>query len=146
MGPSGLDIGVSSLARSRGHGQSAKKMAFLCSSLPSYSSIPIFSKSNTHGFRSSSSCRLRLRPISTSHVLAPSIDRSTIVISETVSEEELWAAACLRVRTFNELNPSSYNIQVSSCPCYICLVSLCLDCGSCHVLAVIGLKVLCSLC
>ncbi|KAF8045814.1 hypothetical protein N665_4382s0002 [Sinapis alba] len=86
-------------------------MAFLCSSLPSCSSIAIFSKSNTDGFRSSPSCRFRLRPISASHILAPAIDRSAIVISETVSENELWAAACLRVRTFNELNPSSYNIQ-----------------------------------
>ncbi|KAF3488767.1 hypothetical protein F2Q69_00057516 [Brassica cretica] len=85
-------------------------MAFLCSPLPSCS-VAIFSKSNTDGFRSSPSCRLRLRPISASHILAPAIDRSAMVISETVSEDELWAAACLRVWTFNELNPSSYNIQ-----------------------------------
>ncbi|WZZ76267.1 hypothetical protein YC2023_087637 [Brassica napus] len=106
-------------------------MAFLCSPLPSCS-VAIFSKSNTDGFRSSPSCRLRLRPISASHILAPAIDRSAMVISETVSEDELWAAACLRVRTFNELNPSSYNIQVSSSPYYICLVSLVLDFGSVH--------------
>lgn len=108
-----------------------QKMAFLCSPLPSCS-VAIFSKSNTDGFRSSPSCRLRLRPISASHILAPAIDRSAMVISETVSEDELWAAACLRVWTFNELNPSSYNIQVSSSPYYICLVSLVLDFGSVH--------------
>lgn len=93
-------------------------MAFLCSSLPSSScSIAIFNDSNTYGFRSSPSIpsrRFRLRPVSASHVCAPAIDRSTIVISETASEDELWAAACLRVRTFNEFNPSAYNIQVSS--------------------------------
>ncbi|KAG5414202.1 hypothetical protein IGI04_001769 [Brassica rapa subsp. trilocularis] len=41
------------------------------------------------------------------------IDKSTIVISETASEDELWAEACLRVGTFNELNHSSYNIQIT---------------------------------
>ncbi|KFK29330.1 hypothetical protein AALP_AA7G119700 [Arabis alpina] len=54
---------------------------------------------------------LRLRPIAASSICVPLIDRSTFIVSETVSEEELWAAACLRVRTFNKLNPSSYNIQ-----------------------------------
>ncbi|ESQ54454.1 hypothetical protein EUTSA_v10025984mg [Eutrema salsugineum] len=89
-------------------------MAFLCSSLPSSCSIAIFGESNTDRFRSSPSipsCRFRLRPVNASHICAPAIDRSTIVISETASEDELWAAACLRVRTFNELNPSAYNIQ-----------------------------------
>ena len=108
-------------------------MAFLCSSSLPSCSVAIFSKSNTDGFRSSPSYRLRLRPISASHILAPAIDRSAIVISETVSEDELWAAACLRVRTFNELNPSSFNIQVSSSPYYICLVSLVLDFGSVYI-------------
>ncbi|CAG7887900.1 unnamed protein product [Brassica rapa] len=47
-------------------------------------------------------------------VVTPAIiDKSTIVISETASEDELWAEACLRVGTFNELNHSSYNIQVN---------------------------------
>uniref|UniRef100_A0A1J3DRF2 N-acetyltransferase domain-containing protein n=1 Tax=Noccaea caerulescens TaxID=107243 RepID=A0A1J3DRF2_NOCCA len=90
-------------------------MAFLSSSLPSSScSIAIFNDSNTYGFRSSPSIpsrRFRFSPVYASHVCAPAIDRSTIVISETASEDELWAAACLRVRTFNEFDPSAYNIQ-----------------------------------
>ncbi|EOA18509.1 hypothetical protein CARUB_v10007061mg, partial [Capsella rubella] len=47
----------------------------------------------------------RFRPVTaSSHICAPSIDKSTFFVSETVSEDELWAAPCLRVRTFNELN------------------------------------------
>ncbi|XP_010438511.1 PREDICTED: uncharacterized protein LOC104722104 [Camelina sativa] len=85
-------------------------MAFLCSSLPSSSSsIAIFSES-TRLSLSSPSSRFRFHPAA-SHVCAPAIDKSTFVISESVSEDELWAAACLRVRTFNEFNPSAYNIQ-----------------------------------
>ncbi|CDY19011.1 BnaC01g20570D [Brassica napus] len=71
----------------------------------------LLSVTQTHGLRSSPSCSLRLPPISDSHICAPAIDRSAIVISETVSEEELCASTCLRVGTFNELNPSSYDIQ-----------------------------------
>lgn len=97
---------------------SPPKMAFLCSSLPSSCSIAIFSDSDTDLSSRSSlsipSWRFRLRPVSASQICVPSIDRSTFVVSETVSEDELWAAASLRVRTFNEFNPSSYNIQVSS--------------------------------
>ncbi|XP_010536949.1 PREDICTED: uncharacterized protein LOC104811821 isoform X2 [Tarenaya hassleriana] len=55
--------------------------------------------------------RLRRRPIVASHVCVPAIDKSMLVVSETLSEDELWAAACLRVRTFNEFNASAYNIQ-----------------------------------
>ncbi|VVB15753.1 unnamed protein product [Arabis nemorensis] len=88
-------------------------MAFLCSSLPSSCSVSIFSDSSTDVSRLIPSCRLRfrLRPVAASNVCVPSIDSSTFIVSETVSEDELWAAACLRVRTFNELNPSAYNIQ-----------------------------------
>ncbi|AEE85424.1 GNAT domain [Arabidopsis thaliana x Arabidopsis arenosa] len=91
-------------------------MAFLCSSLPSSSSIAIFGDPNTDGssrsYLSIPSLKLRFRPVAaSSHICAPAIDKSTFVISESVSEDELWAAACLRVRTFNELNPSAYNIQ-----------------------------------
>ncbi|XP_010433270.1 PREDICTED: uncharacterized protein LOC104717417 [Camelina sativa] len=89
-------------------------MAFLCSSLPSSSSMAIFSESTTDVTSRLSlsipSLRFRFRPAA-SHICAPAIDKSTFVVSETVSEDELWAAACLRVRTFNEFNPSAYNIQ-----------------------------------
>lgn len=41
------------------------------------------------------------------------IDKSLLHISEANSEAELWAAACLRVRSFYEFKDDSFGIQVS---------------------------------
>lgn len=57
--------------------------------------------------------RKRLRPLFASHICAPTIDKSLLVFAETASEHQLWAAACLRVRSFYEFDPSAYAIQVS---------------------------------
>ncbi|GAV90912.1 Acetyltransf_1 domain-containing protein [Cephalotus follicularis] len=57
----------------------------------------------------------RLRPIAASHVCTTEeslwIDKSSLIIAETVSEDELWASACLRVRSFYEFEPSTYGVQ-----------------------------------
>ncbi|PIN22089.1 Histone acetyltransferase [Handroanthus impetiginosus] len=39
------------------------------------------------------------------------IDRSLLSVSETCSEDELWAAACLRVRTFYNFNEQTFGIE-----------------------------------
>ncbi|KAG8372473.1 hypothetical protein BUALT_Bualt12G0069800 [Buddleja alternifolia] len=39
------------------------------------------------------------------------IDRSLLSVSETRSESELWAAACLRVRTFYDFNQQTFGIE-----------------------------------
>ncbi|KAK1388294.1 Acyl-CoA N-acyltransferases (NAT) superfamily protein [Heracleum sosnowskyi] len=39
------------------------------------------------------------------------IDKSTLNISEAVSEAELWAASALRVRSFYDFKPSSFGIE-----------------------------------
>ncbi|XP_022134834.1 uncharacterized protein LOC111007009 [Momordica charantia] len=39
------------------------------------------------------------------------VDKSKLRVSEGTSEAELWAAACLRVRTFNKFRPNSYGIE-----------------------------------
>ncbi|KAI4363783.1 hypothetical protein MLD38_019955 [Melastoma candidum] len=44
----------------------------------------------------------------TSH-LRHVVDKSLIKVSEAFAEEELWAAACLRVRSFNLFNPSTFS-------------------------------------
>ncbi|KAJ6923556.1 hypothetical protein NC652_017014 [Populus alba x Populus x berolinensis] len=63
-------------------------------------------------YRYSPSRRLCLCPISATHVVTPHhIDKSSLTISETSSEDQLWAAACLRVRSFNEFKPSTFGIQ-----------------------------------
>lgn len=41
------------------------------------------------------------------------IDKSFLNLAEAFSEEELWAAACLRIRSFYEFRPSAYGIRVS---------------------------------
>ncbi|XP_024025707.1 uncharacterized protein LOC21405807 isoform X2 [Morus notabilis] len=63
--------------------------------------------------------RLRCRPIAASSLctdnqtIPPSsaIDRSAVSVAEAFSEDQLWAAASLRVRSFYEFNPSSYRIE-----------------------------------
>ncbi|XP_024458705.1 uncharacterized protein LOC7465991 isoform X4 [Populus trichocarpa] len=56
--------------------------------------------------------RLCLYPISATRVVTPHhIDKSSLTISETSSEDQLWAAACLRVRSFHEFKPSTFGIQ-----------------------------------
>ncbi|KAI3444093.1 hypothetical protein Pfo_000758 [Paulownia fortunei] len=39
------------------------------------------------------------------------INRSLLSVSETCSETELWAAACLRVRTFYDFNQQTFGIE-----------------------------------
>ncbi|XP_034926828.1 GCN5-related N-acetyltransferase 7, chloroplastic isoform X2 [Populus alba] len=68
-------------------------------------------------YRYSPSRRLCLCPISATHVVTPHhIDKSSLTISETSSEDQLWAAARLRVRSFNEFKPSTFGIQLLSLP------------------------------
>lgn len=59
----------------------------------------------------------RQRPIASSHLSSTldtnPIDKSFLNLAEAFSEEELWAAACLRVRSFYEFRPSAYGIRVS---------------------------------
>nr|DAD31672.1 TPA_asm: hypothetical protein HUJ06_010523 [Nelumbo nucifera] len=66
-------------------------------------------------FLSSRRCQGLSRPIITSQLCTQelvTIDRSALVVAEAFSEEQLWAAACLRVRSFNEFQ-ESYGVQVS---------------------------------
>ncbi|XP_021865381.2 uncharacterized protein [Spinacia oleracea] len=39
------------------------------------------------------------------------IDQSALVVEEAVSEEALWAAACLRIRTFNEFKEDTFRVE-----------------------------------
>ncbi|XP_039164124.1 uncharacterized protein LOC104436722 isoform X1 [Eucalyptus grandis] len=39
------------------------------------------------------------------------VDRSLLEFEEASSDDELWAASCLRVRTFNQFNPSTYAVE-----------------------------------
>lgn len=55
--------------------------------------------------------------VSSSDVCVPQepliIDKSALIVNEAVSEDELWAAACLRIRTFNEFKfkPDAFGIE-----------------------------------
>lgn len=96
-------------------------MAVLSSSLPSLSPS-LSSSSNLSSPRicsSSSSYPLRrrlLQPlVAASELCSPQtfrIDKSSLVVAETVSEDQLRAAACLRIRSFHKFRPS-YGIDVS---------------------------------
>lgn len=53
--------------------------------------------------------------VSSSDVCIPEvsliIDKSALIVREAVSDDELWAAACLRIRTFNEFKQESVGIE-----------------------------------
>ncbi|XP_015883297.3 GCN5-related N-acetyltransferase 7, chloroplastic isoform X2 [Ziziphus jujuba] len=59
-------------------------------------------------------CRL---PITASHLCTHShtfpstFDRSLVTIDEAFSDDQLWAAACLRVRSFYHFQPNSFGVQ-----------------------------------
>lgn len=64
--------------------------------------------------------RFPLRPITPLHVCTPhhqedslSIDKSSLIVDETTAEDQLWAAACLRVRSFHQFDPDSFGVLVS---------------------------------
>ncbi|XP_023531979.1 uncharacterized protein LOC111794081 isoform X2 [Cucurbita pepo subsp. pepo] len=55
---------------------------------------------------------IRVSNVST-HQRTITVDKSKLRVSEATSKDELWAAACLRVRTFNQFRPDSYDIDFS---------------------------------
>ncbi|XVF34300.1 hypothetical protein REPUB_Repub18cG0047700 [Reevesia pubescens] len=62
--------------------------------------------------------RIRVLPVAaatTTHHQQQSIpidkSNSSLIVAETASEDQLWAAACLRVRSFYDFQASSYDIQ-----------------------------------
>ncbi|XP_021616854.1 uncharacterized protein LOC110618109 isoform X4 [Manihot esculenta] len=67
---------------------------------------------NSTGFlQQSTSRRFHIRTVGASQVCTPhEVDKSSLIIAETEAEDELWAASCLRVRSFYEFTPSSYGI------------------------------------
>lgn len=61
----------------------------------------------------STSKPLRHFPSVASHQAQIVLDRPAIAVAEAVSEAELWAAACLRVRSFYDFDPTTYAVEVS---------------------------------
>lgn len=63
--------------------------------------------------------RRLITAVASSHLCNPEtptkLDKSALRLAEAVSEDELWAAACLRIRSFNDFRPS-VGVEVSS-PC-----------------------------
>ncbi|XVF88061.1 hypothetical protein PTKIN_Ptkin19aG0018900 [Pterospermum kingtungense] len=60
--------------------------------------------------------RFRFQPVAAAttthhHQQSIPIDKSALIVAETASEDQLWAAACLRVRSFYGFQTSSYGIQ-----------------------------------
>lgn len=68
---------------------------------------------------SSASLLVRRRPITACQVCTHNealnrVDKSTLNVAEGFAEDELWAAACLRVRSFYQFKPTMFGLQV--CP------------------------------
>ncbi|XP_044463168.1 uncharacterized protein LOC123194087 [Mangifera indica] len=58
------------------------------------------------------------RPTTALHVCTPphhpgfiSVDKASLIVDETTSDDQLWAAACLRVRCFYEFEPNTFAVQ-----------------------------------
>ncbi|KAM1196169.1 hypothetical protein ACFX13_023131 [Malus domestica] len=65
---------------------------------------------------STASLLVRRRPTTACHVCTPKeavhrVDPSALTLAESLSENELWAAACLRVRSFYQFKPSTFGLQ-----------------------------------
>lgn len=97
-------------------------MAVLKSPPPLLLSPPYYpattSSSSSPYFHLSFHATSRRRPItavaSSSHLCNPTkLDKSALKLAEAVSEDELWAAARLRIRTFNDFSPSVVGVEVS---------------------------------
>ena len=103
----------------------------LVSSTPC-SSPPQFPISDRYPWRTSTPCcltismatssrrlHLRCRPISAvcteNQTIPPcTIDHSTVSVAEAFAEDQLWAAACLRVRSFYDFQTASFCVEVST--------------------------------
>ncbi|XP_021818845.1 uncharacterized protein LOC110760824 isoform X2 [Prunus avium] len=65
---------------------------------------------------SPASLRVRRRPVTACQLCTHKqsvrqFDQSTLTVAEGSSESELWAAACLRVRSFYHFKPSMFGLQ-----------------------------------
>ncbi|GKV18172.1 hypothetical protein SLEP1_g28593 [Rubroshorea leprosula] len=87
-------------------------------SLPIASPSPRWCPSCHQPSASATSLLISLRPVAASQVCPSThqpqpilIDKSSLIVSEAASEDQFWAAASLRVRTFYNFQPSSYGIQ-----------------------------------
>jgi len=87
-------------------------LSFLCSCppvIPSSSWFPL--TSNTTAF--SINHRFQIHSSDSTNIFTQKLDTSLLSITESFYEDELWAAACLRVRSFNQFRPDAFGIRVS---------------------------------
>lgn len=94
---------------------SSSSVNFLSPLLYSFTSSPPLPSSNLT-FSLSSSRRFTKLSVSSSEVCdAPQqpliVDQSALLVEEAVSEDALWAAARLRIRTFNEYKEDSFGLE-----------------------------------
>ncbi|WCJ30195.1 Acyl-CoA N-acyltransferases (NAT) superfamily protein [Euphorbia peplus] len=61
-------------------------------------------------YSQSLSRRFPIRPITACHICTPpELDKSSLIIAPTQAEDQLWAASCLRVRSFHNIHSSTYD-------------------------------------
>ncbi|TXG60933.1 hypothetical protein EZV62_012296 [Acer yangbiense] len=89
-------------------------MALLSSSSLSFMAPEFYNVLHHQSSSHTLSRRFPLRPVITAlHVCTPPHREflSSLFVSETASEDELWAAACLRVRSFYDFDPNTFSVQ-----------------------------------
>ncbi|KAK7265323.1 hypothetical protein RJT34_32942 [Clitoria ternatea] len=83
----------------------------LLSSLCSSPSIPSSSFPLPSNCNSFSNLKSQIQSTASTNIFTQKIDTSLLTIAESFYEDELWAAASLRVRSFHQFRPDTFGVQ-----------------------------------
>lgn len=86
-------------------------LSFLCSCPPVIPRSWFPLTSNTSAF--SVNLRTQIHSSASTNIFTQKLDTTLLSIAESLYEDELWAAACLRVRSFHQFRPDTFGVQVS---------------------------------
>ncbi|XP_027331827.1 uncharacterized protein LOC113847136 isoform X1 [Abrus precatorius] len=80
----------------------------LCSSPPITSSSSFPFSTNSYAF---SNLRSQIHSSPSTNIFTQKIDTTLLTIAESFYDDELWAAASLRVRSFHQFRPDTFGVQ-----------------------------------
>ncbi|XP_027331829.1 uncharacterized protein LOC113847136 isoform X3 [Abrus precatorius] len=83
----------------------------LCSSPPITSSSSFPFSTNSYAF---SNLRSQIHSSPSTNIFTQKIDTTLLTIAESFYDDELWAAASLRVRSFHQFRPDTFGVQFSA--------------------------------
>ncbi|BAT76667.1 hypothetical protein VIGAN_01470600 [Vigna angularis var. angularis] len=84
-------------------------LSFLCSCPPVIPRSWFPLTSNTSAF--SVNFRTQIHSSASTNIFTQNLDTTLLSIAESFYEDELWAAACLRVRSFHQFRPDAFGVR-----------------------------------